>query len=328
MSSFTYNLIKPYTLIKKKNDLNIKKLGSTQVCIKTLYTAISPGTELAAYKGDPPLRPTKKIFPRLLGYCNVGKIINIGSKVKNWSIGNLVLNHTAHQTYNILNTSELICKIPYDAYLPDIATTYLFHLGYSACLEAKLVAGHDVGIIGLGTLGLTSGAIASLFGANVYGFSKYIKNNAHTKRFGFKNIISKTSDNFKNAADIVITTSNSWSDWRLALQIARPGGTIAVLGFPGRNQTKVEFNPLSSEYFYDKQLKIVSCGYSPDYDIPKKDLRFTLKRNCQFLISSILEGQLPASKLVIEVVSANKLETVYNKMCNFRNKPGTYVLRW
>ena len=328
MSPFAYYLTNPYQIEAIIDTKSMLKPTKEQVCIKTIYSAISPGTELAAYKGEPPLRPTKKIYPRLLGYCNVSKIIDIGPKNKGWSVGDLVLSHSAHRSHDRINISEIICKIPKNADLPSVSTTYLFHLGYNACLKAKVIAGHNVAVIGLGTLGLTSGSAANIFGANVFGFSNSIEKNLEPKKFGFKKIYSKSLNDLNNIADIVITTSNSWDDWILALQLVRQEGKIAVLGFPGRNQNKPPMNPLSSEYFYDKQITILSCGYSPNYNVPMNDIRFTLKRNCEFLMSTILEKKLPAQNLIFEIREAKKLKLVYDEMVHSRHNSRTFVLDW
>src|SRR5688572_21668827 len=40
-----------------------------QLLARTEFSAVSLGTEMAAYSGEPPLRPGI-IYPRLVGYCN------------------------------------------------------------------------------------------------------------------------------------------------------------------------------------------------------------------------------------------------------------------
>ena len=286
-SPFLFKLTNPFQLEMHPDPDSVSAPTAEQVCIKTVYSAISPGTEIAAYKGDSPLRPTTKIYPRLQGYCNVGRITTIGAKVDNWQVGDLVLTHSAHRSHDRIPLTDIICRIPKSADLPSASTTYLFHLAYNACLRTGMVAGNTVAVIGLGTLGLTSGSVARLFGAKVSGFSNNAKDKIDLIKFGFSNIYQKSADNHENKADIVITTSNHWDDWQLAMQLARPGGKIAVLGFPGRGQSNPSMNPLASEFFYDKQLSVISCGYSPNQDVPKQDVRFTLKRNCQYLLSEI-----------------------------------------
>ena len=328
MKNFVYYLTKPFELKMIKDEENIDNPNLQEICTKTLYSAISPGTELSAYKGDPPLRPTNKIYPRLQGYCNVSQITSIGSDITKFKVGDYILTNSSHRSNDTISANEIITRIPKNTDLVSISTTYLFHLGYNACLKSKMTPGHNVAIVGLGTLGLTSAAVANIFGASTFGFTNNLDNKTNFKNFGFRTVFSKNNTKKNNIADIVIITSNAWDDWELALRLAKPGGKIAVIGFPGRGQDKPKNNPIRSEYFYDKQLNIISCGYSPNQDVPEQDIRFTLKRNCQYLMSSIIEKKLPAKELITEIRDSKELCLVYEEMINRRSHSGTYVLDW
>ena len=49
----------PGSLVIKEEILALEGLKENEVAAKTIFSAISPGTEMAAYRGDPPLRPMK-----------------------------------------------------------------------------------------------------------------------------------------------------------------------------------------------------------------------------------------------------------------------------
>ena len=87
------------------------------------------------------------------------------------------------------------------------------------------------------------------------------------------------------------------SDYRLAVEIARLGRHAFVSwASPGRREDDIPFNPLDPRWFYRKQLSIIACGYTPDVEIDPRDIRFTIRRNCAYLIELILAGELPASR--------------------------------
>lgn len=322
---FVFRLVGPETLLADPDPGSVEAPGPGQVTTQSVVSAISIGTELAAWRGDPPLRPTASIYPRLMGYCHVGRITAVGDGVGGWSVGDLALSHSAHRSHDRVGANELLCPVPQRADLAAASTTYLFHLGYNACLKAGVTAGHSVAVVGLGTLGLTSAAIAHMAGATVRGYSN---RSGPGEAFGLSGVYPKSTTDHDNRADVVITTSNTWDDWTLALRLARRGGTIVVLGFPGRGQPPVEENPLASRYFYDKQLTLTACGYTPDLDVPAQDLRFTLKRNCAFLLDTILAGRLPAPALIAGVRDARELPQIYAEMAGRRKGPQTYVLDW
>lgn len=300
-----------------------------QMAVETLITAISPGTELAAWTGAPPLRPTARVYPRLMGYCNVGRITGLGSDIDGFEVEELVLTHSAHRSHALITPNEVLCKVPAGADLAQVSTTYLFHLGYAACLKAGMIAGHQAAVIGLGTLGMTAAAMAHLSGARVTGFSNHVADGFDAPGWGLAATQAKTSPPAgESQYDAVISTTNAWADWKLALQLARPGGTIVTIGFPGRGQDAPDFNPLASQYLYDKQLTITACGHMPDLDVAPMDVRFTLKRNCAFLCQAIIDGRLPAADLIEGIRPAGDLAQIYADMTHKRTSGRTIILDW
>jgi hypothetical protein len=83
-------LLAPNKLIFETENIDESLLASDEILCKTLVSAISPGTEIAAYNGLPPLRPMKP-YPRLVGYCNVSEIIDVGSNVTEYKIRQRIL---------------------------------------------------------------------------------------------------------------------------------------------------------------------------------------------------------------------------------------------
>jgi threonine dehydrogenase-like Zn-dependent dehydrogenase len=156
------------------------------------------------------------------------------------------------------------------------------------------------------------------------------------KEIGFSFILQKTWPTSEavpqidelGGVDIAITTSNTWDDFRLSLQLARKGGQVVCMGFPGRGETAPPFNPLDSQYLYDKQLSIRHCGYTPDLNVDAIDARFTLKRNIQYLATLILNGAFnPLDILTIECPWTD-LAVVYQRLAS--REPGQYsaLLAW
>lgn len=331
-----YELSSERTLRVKKEVVQMDFDDGHFILCRTLYSAISVGTELAAWRGDPPLRPSL-IYPRVVGYCNVAEIVAIGSEVRRFSIGDYVLTFQSHRSVFSCSESDVITSIPKESDLPSIATSYLFHLGYNAMLRCNFVPGCNIAIVGLGTIGLATVAMLSRFGGKAHAFSG--RNSARSLALTVGAVGSwDKSDPYavKGALDyvapggfdIVINTSNSWADWKLSLKLCRKFGTIGVVGFPGRAQTPPDFNPLSSEYVYDKQLTIVGCGQSPDYDIPAHDMRFTVKRNCQYIMNQIVNGNLPARKLIFDILPWSLLGDIYRVLEDKNDSGLTRVLDW
>jgi len=90
VKSIVYQLESPYTLTKKECELDDRGLGPSDIYAETEYSVVSTGTEIAAWVGKPPLR-SAIAYPRLVGYCNLAKVIKVGSSVSDINVGDYVL---------------------------------------------------------------------------------------------------------------------------------------------------------------------------------------------------------------------------------------------
>lgn len=320
-------LLGPKQLVFEEQVLNAENLGPQEVLAETICSAISPGTELAAYLGEPPLRPGP-IYPRVVGYCNVAEVKAVGSEVKAYQPGDRILSFQSHRSAFICPAEKIVLKLPPDADAELASTTYLFHLGYNALLKGGFTPGHQVSVVGLGMLGLGAVALAASSGGPVTAYSGQADARALALELGATKACTKAEAPSSGTADLVISTSNRWDDWLLCLQLARKEGTIAVLGFPGRGQSPAPFNPLDSQYFYDKQLRLIACGMSPDLPVAPHELRFTVKRNCEFLLGQILAGKLPAAKLISGRHNWSELPESYETMSTSKTTRLTSILLW
>lgn len=322
--------------------LVLEGLGRHELACETLYTALSPGTELAAWEGHRPLRPDRT-YSRVVGYCNLARVVTTGEWVRRARPGDLVLTLQSHRSHFVCGEDEILVRLPPDGdHDPDTlvhaATTYLFHQGHSALLRGDLKPGQYVAVVGMGTLGLATVAVANRFGAKVVGLSDLERSRRTASEMGAERVFCKDLDTSLQAEiagltrgtgiDLVVLTSGRWQDYRLALELVRPGGSVCVLGFPGRRDPIPPFNPLEPTIFYRKQISLIACGYTPDVDVDPRDLRFTIRRNTGYLLDLVLAGELPAARLVSAVEPWHALPELYRRIA--AREPGFYtgVLRW
>lgn len=294
---------------------------------QTVVSAISPGTELAAWRGLPPLRPGTS-YPRLQGYCNVGQVLASGPDAKVAKVGDLVLSFTSHRDRFVLADADVLLVLPSGADPGRIAVSYLFHLGYNAVLGAQVRPGSRVLVLGLGALGLASVALAHIAGARVAAVSNHATVQDKARKLGAGWAGSRSDYADRNMADVVIVTTNGWGDWKLALEAAAPHGVISVLGFPGRGEPAPDFNPLDSAQFYVKQLRIQGAGLSPEASDSRGFLRFNERANLKYLVGLIAEGRLDADVLVSGRYPGKHLTDAYAALEERRGDPVTYLLDW
>lgn len=308
MKCVVYELKSPRELCQVEVAVD-ENLGPTQVLAKTCYTAISTGTELAAWLGKPPLRPGNP-YPRLVGYCNLAKVIKRGSDVTSVLPGDYVLTHQSHRSGFVCDQSEVLFSIGQksERTLKALTATYVYHLGYTALLAGGFEPKDRTAIVGMGATGV---ALADLLQALKSPPTIFTDQD-------FPDALSKKDPGKReNSYDIVVNTSNAWADYLLCLRLAKKNGVIVCLGFPGRGEPPPDFNPLDTRYFYDKQLTIKSCGHTD-----------TLNENMRYLCSLVLEGAIDPSRILSFENSWEKLGEAYARLASRPPRVFSALLKW
>ena len=324
-----YILEEPHRLKLIKFEAEIQ--GEKDVMSRTVLSAISPGTELAAFKGSRSLSG-KHIYPRLVGYCNVSEVLKVGSSVSLYDVGDLILTTGSHQSVLVSNEKDILYKFQDGDVATEVVCSYLYHLGYNAVLKTDIVAGSRVCVIGLGVLGLTSVEMCSIAGANTTAISELEHQSNLAENLGaifsFKRKIAKEKKQLFDSFDVVILTTNQWADFELALQLCCMHGKIACLGFPGRDMHPGTFNPLDSRYFYYKQLSIMSVGFSPKFNDDRGFLRFNEKDNISFINSLIKRKKIDPNIIITDTLPFENLEVIYRRLIERNPKDQTFLLKW
>ena len=90
-------LAAPGKLEFRTDELATGGLGPRDIVAVTRTSVISPGTEVGAFVGLPPLRPGVT-YPRLVGYCNLAEVIAAGPEVKHAAVGKRILTFESHRS--------------------------------------------------------------------------------------------------------------------------------------------------------------------------------------------------------------------------------------
>jgi threonine dehydrogenase-like Zn-dependent dehydrogenase len=274
------------------------------------------------------------VYPRLQGYCNVARVLAVGTGVSGINPGDRVLSFASHRSHFVSAAEDVLFVLGTEDRADDIVCTYLYHLGYNAVLRSGVRAGSRVLVIGLGALGLATAAVANVAGARVLGLSDHVLAQRIAVDSGASAVFARSDTGAlrtalsEGLADVVIVTTNSWDDWAIALELSAIRGTIACLGFPGRGQAPGSFNPLDSRFFYAKQLRIEAVGHSPEKRDARGFLRFNERDNLKYLAELIVSGRLNPRLLASDSYPGGDIARAYRDLLDRRNSPVTFLLRW
>jgi len=155
-----------------------------KVLIRTLFSAISAGSELLIYRGlcppDLPLDASipslqgSSSFPMKYGYSTVGEVMALGKNVPVEWEGRMVFSFHPHESHFIADLTELLPLPPGISpeealFLPNLETAISF------VMDGKPIIGEQVVVFGQGIVGLLTTALLARHPlAGLYTVDRYL----------------------------------------------------------------------------------------------------------------------------------------------------------
>lgn len=160
MNTKTIVFTEPYTA--QYMDYETNPMTDTTVAVKMEYTVVSGGTERACIVALPNAG-TK--FPKFLGYCGIGQVVEVGSQVTSVVPGDRVLvYHGRHSIYNVVPEIK-VTKVPQDVDSLEAAFVIISTMGLGGVRKLEIELGESAMVMGLGLLGMFSVQFLRLSGA-------------------------------------------------------------------------------------------------------------------------------------------------------------------
>jgi predicted dehydrogenase/threonine dehydrogenase-like Zn-dependent dehydrogenase len=294
-----------------------------QVLNKIKTEGLLPTLEAVFNKLDQPIP---------LGYCNVGKVIQVGEGVTDLKIGDRVASNGNHAEF-VCVPKNLVAKIPDNVTDEEATFTVIGSIGLQGIRLLNPTFGEIIVVIGLGLIGLVTAELLVANGCQVIGFdfdqtkidiaqSKGIKAYNLSNGADSVKIVQQITDEI--GADGVIITASDKSNEIIsqAAKMSRKRGRIILVGVIGLNINRSDF--------YEKELTFqVSCSYGPGryddnyeqkgIDYPISFVRWTEKRNFESILFAISSGKLDVKPLVTEIVEFENYQQIYGNLKNSRS---------
>lgn len=173
-------------LVADPDDRETRPLEPHQVRLQTLYSGISAGTELTAYRGSNPYLSkrwneetrlfesgdgTKPNFTYPIdgwGYEEVGRVIEVGSEVEAPQVGDVVYGTWGHRSHHVCRAAWAADRILPDGVDPVVGIfSQIGGIALNAVLDADIHVGEDVAVFGQGVPGLLTAQLARVNGGDV-----------------------------------------------------------------------------------------------------------------------------------------------------------------
>ncbi len=263
--------------------------------------------------------------PITLGYCNVGEVIKVGKKIKEFKVGDRVVSNGPHSEY-VAVTENLAALIPDEVSNEDAVFTVLASIGLNGIRLAKPTFGETFVVSGLGIIGILTCQLLKANGCNVIGIdpdnkkcelAKSLKINSLnlSNDIDTVDLCININNNFKVDGVIITATTKSNEPIETAAKLCRKRGRIILVG-----QTGLELN---RDDFYKKEITFqVSCSYGPgryDENYEKKGndypigfVRWTENRNFQAILKAFSSKKISGSELISHKFEFNNALSAYN----------------
>jgi threonine dehydrogenase-like Zn-dependent dehydrogenase len=222
-----------------------QQLGADQFLVRTLFSLISPGTELALFTQthvgfkDPNNLWAK--YPHYPGYTAVGVVEKVGQAVQSYRPDDIVFYFGRHQLYSIFSQDAIVLAVPDKLPLEWAPFARIAEIAYTARLVSSGAADSHVAVIGLGLIGNFAAQLFQLNGARVCGIDLIPARRDLARQCGITETIGADQADpvaavkeitASQGADIVIEATGDPALINSALQMARLLGEVILLGSP------------------------------------------------------------------------------------------------
>jgi len=300
-----------------------RPLEPHELRLRTLYSGISAGTELTAYRGSNPYLhkrwdTSRKLFvpaeqPALTypvsgwGYEEVGEVIELGSEVRAVSMGDIIVGTWGHRTHHIVEEEYARPRIKPAGLDPILAIySHLGPIALNGILDANIHVGETVAVFGLGVVGQMIAQLARLSGAHVIGVDLIEKRLELAKSLGaiehgFNPREGSPAEQIKEltkgrGADVTVEVSGSAKALNEAVRATAYSARVVVLGFFQGDAQGL----LLGEEFHHNRISLV-CSQISNVD-PALSYRWDRIRLIHTIMELQIQGSLNLRPVITHVI--------------------------
>jgi 2-desacetyl-2-hydroxyethyl bacteriochlorophyllide A dehydrogenase len=235
-----------------------RPLESTEVRLQTLYSGISAGTELTAYRGSNPYIHKKWDSDRKLflpeeqpsqsypisgwGYEEVGQVVEVGRDVSRVESGAVVYGTWGHRSHHIVSEDYAASRIQPEG-LDSIYGIFsqIGAIALNGVHDARIRIGETVAVFGLGVPGQIVAQLAKHSGAQVIGVDPIVNRRTVAMDSGAVDVaIDPAADSpaeiikdmtAGRGADVAIEVSGHYAALHQATRAVAYSAKVVALGF-------------------------------------------------------------------------------------------------
>ena len=315
--------------------------GDGEVLVRIAYTALSPGSNVWAYRtgsyaGTPDGGRTEAL------YMGSGTVVAVGPGVARFAPGDHVALETGHQAYAVASERALHW-VPAGLGLREASLAYLSAWAVSALHLGRYAAAETVVVVGQGLVGASAALVADGMGARVLALEADPVRARFARTLGLGAVERSGEPGAEEriarflgegGPDLILETSGAWTGFRQAVTLARDWTRLAIMGIyrqPPPPELGLELFQLLNGYpsaFHYRRLQIIGCGSDPDDATADSPYRATRRANFAYVLEQAARGRLPLGCLVTHVLRPDEIGTALARLAAGETSMVGVVFDW
>ena len=313
--------------------VDVPEITDTSVLTKMDYTVVSGGTERANIMAMPNAGGMN--FPKTLGYCGVGTVLEIGKNVKSVKPGDRVLvYHGKHTNLNVTEEIKITRVDNKTVASLDASFVVIATMGLGGVRKLELELGESAMVMGLGLLGMFAVQFLRASGANpVIAVDLNPERRKMALELGADFAFDPSEENFVENVKAVtkgkgvkatVEVTGVSAAMKQALECAADMGRISLLGC-----TRV--SDCSIDYYTQVHCPGVKLIGAHNFVRPRYESyphHWTHHDDCRAILDMIERGRIKVAPMVSRVVKPSECAEIYTQLCDDPMFPIGTVFDW
>ncbi len=308
-----------------------------EVVVKTHYSLISAGTELACLSGS----ETWFKFPSTPGYTSVGEVVSAGQSVTHVAIGDVVYGWGGHAAYNRIDLrqpSALCLKVPDGISENLVPFARMATIAMTSLRISDIELGDYVAVVGMGLVGNLAAQLARLQGAFVIGVDLSEKRLARAAECGASSTLQMNGTDSATriraltdgrGVSTLIEATGIPSVVPDVLPFVSKYGEMILLGSP-RGQFETNLTPILN-YVHLDPLGCITFKGAHEWRYPvHKDpfVKHSIERNSQIALNLIKSGSLKIQPVLTHILRPEEAVKAYQGLKEQKDDYVGVVFDW
>jgi 2-desacetyl-2-hydroxyethyl bacteriochlorophyllide A dehydrogenase len=334
-------LVEPFKAEVREVELPPPGLG--QILVRTEYSALSAGTELAVWTGthqwlkDPNLPEWK--FPFRPGYSAAGTVAGVGPGVSDWKPGDRVSYPGNHASAELLTPGHergRLWRLPEGLDAEKACWACIARYGLGAAIRPGVTLGRSAAVLGLGVIGQF--ALRCLAAAGTYpvvGIDAVAMRRRAAQQAGADAVLDPAAGDpreqlaavlHRRGAEVVVDATGVPDALPMAMALACDGGQVVVVGSPRGKAKEVNFY----DDLHRRYLEVTGAHGNMLFEPAHTRLAgaWDLDKAQHWLLAALASGRLSLAGLVTHRIGPTDLGRAYEGLRTEREEYLGVVVRW